>query len=334
MSVAAALAALAAVALPQGAARYRVELGGVAVGVARLELRCGAARCRATWETRLRLPAEAGGAVTARRFELETDRSGRAAGRLRVTRDGRTDTPEAPARRAPAALAEVLLASAARDASGAGACVEVFEEETLATGRACGAWDGDALAATVLGVRERVTFGPDGFPEVVALSEEGARFVRDARAAVPADPPRLSVRVSGPADPARAASFCGVAVDPPAAPPGSRLPPPDASGESCREKTADYLARAAAAGWEGRTALGVAWDGAGFVWHAWAELRVSGRWVPVDPSFGELPARGPRFTLARHGRDRAGALSAGRRVVACWGRAAVLARSAPGRARR
>jgi transglutaminase-like putative cysteine protease len=68
----------------------------------------------------------------------------------------------------------------------------------------------------------------------------------------------------------------------------------------------------------------VAWDGAAFVWHAWAEVRSAGTWVPVDPSFGQLPARGPRFTVGRFGpddlrtRDEAGA-----RILACWGTARV-----------
>lgn len=324
MSAAAALAALLALALPEGAARYRVELGGVTVGLAELELRCDRERCRARWETRLRLPEEAGGAVTTRRFETELDRAGRSVGRMRRTRDAETVRLKVPAGRVPAGLAEVLLASAA--GRSAGACVEVFEEETLETGRACGEWEGDALEATVLGLRERVTFAADGFPETVALAEDGARFVRDWRAAVPSRPPRLTTRVAGPADPARASSFCGVPVDPPAPRPPPGLPAPRADGGSCREKTAAYLARAAAAGHEGRTVLGVAWDGTGFVWHAWAELLAEGTWVPVDPSFGELPARGPRFTVARHGAGRAAALAAGRRVLACWGRAGVLVR--------
>jgi transglutaminase superfamily protein len=320
-----ALALAAALALPEGTARYRVEVSGVAVGVAELAVRCEGPRCRSVWETRLRLPEEAGGAVVERRLEAELDRAGRAVGQVVRTADGGVARAAAPAGRVPASLAELLLARAAR--SGAEACLEVFEEETLAPGRACGALEGGALAASVLGVRESVTPGADGFPAAVELPEQGARFVRDARAAVPARPPPLSPRVAGPADPARAARFCGVERDPPPPAPSSPLPPPDAPGGSCREKTAAYLARAAEAGREGRTALGVAWDGVGFVWHAWAELRDGDRWIPVDPAFRELPARGPRFTLARHAPgDRAAALAAGRRVLACWGKAAVRGR--------
>jgi hypothetical protein len=325
VSALAAFAAMAALALPEGTARYRAEVSGVAIGVAELAVRCEGSRCRSVWETRLRLPEEAGGAVVQRRLETEIDRGGRAVGRVIRTWDGAVVREEAPAGRVPVALAEVLLAANAR--GGGAACLEVFEEETLARGRACGALEGGVLAATVLDTRERVFAGADGFPAAVELPEQGARFVRDARADVPARPPRLSARVAGPAEPARAARFCGVQVDPPPPAPASPLPPPEAPGESCREKTAAYLSRAAEAGREGRTALGVAWDGTGFVWHAWAELRDGDRWIPVDPSFRELPARGPRFTLARHAPgDRAAALAAGRRVLACWGRAAVLAR--------
>jgi transglutaminase-like putative cysteine protease len=105
------------------------------------------------------------------------------------------------------------------------------------------------------------------------------------------------------------------------------LPAPAAPGPSCRERTAAWLAKARAAGLRGRTAVGVAFDGGGFVWHAWAEARVGGRWVPVDPSFRQAPARGPRFTLATWEEgDDAGRAAAGHRILACWGRASVTDR--------
>ena len=47
-------------------------------------------------------------------------------------------------------------------------------------------------------------------------------------------------------------------------------------------------------------------------------------WVPVDPSFGQPPARSPRFTLATwEDGDEAARPEAGRRILACWGRARV-----------
>jgi transglutaminase-like putative cysteine protease len=57
------------------------------------------------------------------------------------------------------------------------------------------------------------------------------------------------------------------------------------------------------------------------VWHEWAELRVGGRWIAVDPSFGQAPARGARFTLARwtHG-DAASRAAAGKKILRCWSR--------------
>ena len=55
------------------------------------------------------------------------------------------------------------------------------------------------------------------------------------------------------------------------------------------------------------------------VWHEWAELLVRGRWIPVDPSFEQAPAEGPRFTIARfEDADAAGRAEAGRKVLACW----------------
>ena len=87
---------------------------------------------------------------------------------------------------------------------------------------------------------------------------------------------------------------------------------------------ARYLALAARRGLPGRLVVGVAHDGAAFVWHEWAEVLSGGRWIAADPAFRQLPARGPRFALARfEPGDDAAAAAAGRRVLACWGRARV-----------
>jgi hypothetical protein len=101
---------------------------------------------------------------------------------------------------------------------------------------------------------------------------------------------------------------------------------PDAfpPGRSCRERTARYLALVRERGLAGRHAVGVAWDGGGFVWHEWAEVQLGGRWLPVDPSFEQVPAAGPRFTVGRFAPgDAAAVAEAGRAVLACWGRARV-----------
>jgi hypothetical protein len=186
--------------------------------------------------------------------------------------------------------------------------------------------DGAEIVADVGGVRARIVPSQDGFPAQVTV-EDRFRFVRDAAAAVPPRAPRLAgTRVPGPVDPRAARIFCGAPLDPPPAAPvrASALPPPRAAGESCREKAAAWLAAARTRGFEGRTAVGVAWDGSAFVWHAWAEVRSGEAWVPVDPSFGELPARGPRFTLGRYADgDDAAREAAGSRVLACWGNARV-----------
>jgi hypothetical protein len=322
------LLALALAALPSGEARYRVEIAGEPVGAATLAVVCPSDACRVRWETHLRLPDAAGGAISLRRVELEVDPGGRArAGPIRHFRDGERWTAEARAGRVPASLAEVVLL-----ARGSG-CVPVFEEETLEEGEACHRGRGGGTAdvdVDVLGTRERVRQGRRGFPDSVEVPEQGVRFVLDASAAVPVRPPRLfGVRVPGPRDPASARLFCGTPVDPaPRAPAPPSAPAPEAPGASCRDKAEAYLARAASAGLRGRTAVGVAWDGDAFVWHAWAELEDGqGGFVPVDPSFRELPARGPRFTLARYATtDRAARVVAGRRILACWGRAGVTAR--------
>jgi transglutaminase-like putative cysteine protease len=57
----------------------------------------------------------------------------------------------------------------------------------------------------------------------------------------------------------------------------------------CNEHTQLYLALARAAGIPARGAAGLARVGAKFYYHAWPEVFL-GRWVPVDPTFGEFPA--------------------------------------------
>jgi hypothetical protein len=223
----------------------------------------------------------------------------------------------------PALLVEPVLA--ARLAGAAEACLETADELTGAPRRAWGRREGVRLRIELGGELERVRMGGDGFADEVELPGQRTRFVRDSRAAVPARPPRLfGVEVGGPAEPARATRFCGVARDPAPPAPPSGLPAPRAEGATCREQTSDWLGRARAAGWHGRTAVGVAWSGAAWSWHAWAEVRVGATWVPVDPSFGEAPARSPRFTLATWGEgDEPARAEAGRRILACWGRSRV-----------
>jgi hypothetical protein len=309
-------------ALPQGEARYRFELGGERIGTAELRIRCDGPRCAVRWSVSTRSPEAAGGAIHSRRVEVETDAEGRwVDGAVTIHDDGVPTPGRGVWGAVPAALAEVVLARAREESE---PCIEIFDERSGARAKACGrrgpgaTWDLD-----VAGEAERVRVGVGGLPAEVLLPGQGARYVADPRAEVPLQPPRLyGERVPGPESPAEARRFCGAPVDPaPPVPKRGRLPPPAAEGASCREKTARWLAAAARAGIEGRTAVGVAWDGSAFSWHAWAEARVDGAWIPVDPSFGQLPARGPRFTLARYADgDPEARDAAGRRILGCWGR--------------
>jgi hypothetical protein len=334
------LALALAAALPEGTARWRFELAGEHVGIVDLSIRCLGEACTATWTSERRPPAEAGARRSTRKVEVEVDRAGRfRGGRLRVAEDGAGVKAVGVPGAVPASLAEVVLAATvslppkkgwqASLPPGPEVCLEAFDEATGERGRACARPDGDALAASVLGAAETIAPAPDGFPAAVAVPAQGARFVRDAEATAPREPPRLhGTGVAGPADPALAATFCGVPRDAEvAAADLGFLPAPQADGPSCREKTAAWLARAARAGLEGRTAVGVAWDGRRFVWHAWAQVRLERGWIPVDPSFGELPAAGPRFTLATWAEgDAAARLRAGERILACWARERVRER--------
>jgi hypothetical protein len=316
--VTAALLALALGVLPEGAARYRAELAGEPVGVVELRVSCAGASCTVRYASLVRLPAESGGAVERRRVEVEVDRTGRwRGGPLRAGRGGALASAPGTRGAVPASALELVLAAEAGDGE---RCVPFFDEEDGVEARACVRSDGAGRAiADANGIRETIAAGEDGFPAAVEVAGR-FRFVRDPGAAVPERAPRLAgTRVSGPRDPARARAFCGLARDPDPAAPDARVPPPRAAGESCREKTAAWLATARARGLEGRTAVGVAWDGGAFVWHAWAEVRAGDAWIPVDPSFGELPARGPRFTVARYADDRRERDRAGARILACWG---------------
>jgi hypothetical protein len=311
------LAALAAGALPEGSAAYRFELGGQHAGAAELSIRCAGGRCTSRWTTRLRLPDEAGGDLAAGEVVLDTDGTGRSRGApSRVTRDGATRSQAAVAAAIPAMIAP-LVVTAAVPPDGARRCADAFDEETGERGRACAFREDGALHAEVLGVVMVVNPGADGFPESIAVPAQQVRWVRDPAAAPPALPPRLhGVRLPGPPE---RKSFCGVRRDPPPPPLTATLPEPAAEGDSCRAKTLDWLARAARADLPGRVAVGVAFDGTALAWHAWAEVRAGGRWVPVDPTFGQLPAAGPRFTLARYDPAvPAQRLAAGRRVLDCW----------------
>jgi hypothetical protein len=315
------LAALALAALPEGTVRYRAELGGEPLGLAELRVACAAGRCEVRQRVRLRRPVESGGGIEETEVLVEVDGEGRyRGGALRTARGTARSSPPGVVGAVPSALVEVVLAHV--DVARGEACVPFFDEERPGGGRACvHRGEGGALEARVGAAPARLVPGEDGFPLEVLIAGR-FRWIRDATAEVPAAAPRLAgTRVPGPADPGRARVFCAVQLDPPPPAPPRGLPPPRAPGGSCREQAAAWIDAARAAGREARAAVGVAWDGAGFVWHEWAEVRAGEAWLPVDPAFGQLPASGPRFTLARftegdpQSRDAAGA-----RILACWSR--------------
>jgi len=309
-------AALAAAALPEGGASYRLELAGRPVGAAALRVRCVAARCSARWITRMRLPEEAGGDLSNGEVAVEVDGEGRSLGApTRILHDGVARTEVAaegsvPALIAPLVLSEVAPGEVAR-------CVDAFDEETAERGLACVERGSKARRLEVMGVAMTVTPGADRFPDAIDIPVQRARWVRDASAAPPSKPPRLfGVRLPGPAG---RPLLCGARPDPAPTTRLTGVPPPTATGESCRARTLDWLARAARAGLRGRVAVGAAFDGVALAWHAWAEVRSGEGWTAVDPTFGQMPATGPRFTVARYDpANPAERLAAGRRLLECW----------------
>jgi hypothetical protein len=314
----AAFALLANVDLPQGEVRYRIELGGVHMGFARLAVRCGAERCDVAWESALAAPEPGAGEAVRRRVDVEADRDGSARSvRFWTREEGRERTKEGGPGPPPASLAEALVG---RAADGERLCVKVRDEETGRVGDACGRREGAWVEAEVLRERVRFRAAPGALPEEVVLPEQGARFVADARAALPAAPPRLfGISVRGPPSGSRGRSFCLRGPTPLPAASAAALPRRFPPGASCRERAARYVDLVRAGGGRARNAVGVAFDGREFVWHAWAEVWDGARWIPVDPAFEEAPARSRRFTVARYeDGDDAARASAARDVLDCW----------------
>jgi len=299
-------------------ARYRIELGGEVVGFARLVLACQASACQGSWESGLRAPIEAGGGIQARHidFEVDGDKMAREV-RVQAEADGRVRRARSGRGPVPASLAELLL-STAQD--GQERCLRVRDEESGAEGQACARRRGAWLSGAVLGEPIRFRAAPGEAPAEVVLPAQKTRFVADAAADLPARPPRLFGGVAATTE-RWPSHMCGVEVDRESPPAPSWVPRFSPGGASCRDSTARYLRVVARRGVEGRHAVGVAFDGERFVWHEWAEVRAGGAWVPVDPSFGQWPAAGPRFTLGHYeDGDLAGRALAGRRILACWAR--------------
>jgi hypothetical protein len=227
-------------------------------------------------------------------------------------------------------LAEALLSMAPQ---GERRCLPVEDAETGRPGKACATRRGAWLEGEVLGEPVRFRSAPGDLPDEVLLPAQETRFVADPAAAVPARAP-ASFGSAVPAPPGaeleRSLLFCGLAPEPEdPAPPPAGLPRDFPERGNCQQKSEAYLRGARDEGLEGRLVVGVAWDGTHFVWHEWVEVAGARRWIAVDPSFRQLPAQAPRFAVARFAPgDEAGRAEAGRKVLACWGKARI-SRTAP-----
>jgi transglutaminase-like putative cysteine protease len=71
----------------------------------------------------------------------------------------------------------------------------------------------------------------------------------------------------------------------------------------CNEHTQLYMALARAAGVPARSAAGLAYVRGKFYYHAWPEVFL-GRWVAVDPTFGEFPADAAHIRFVNGGLNR------------------------------
>lgn len=59
---------------------------------------------------------------------------------------------------------------------------------------------------------------------------------------------------------------------------------------NCQSHARLYTALARAREIPTRFVSGIVYQGEGFLYHSWAESHLGGRWVPIDPTFGEFPA--------------------------------------------
>jgi transglutaminase-like putative cysteine protease len=60
---------------------------------------------------------------------------------------------------------------------------------------------------------------------------------------------------------------------------------------NCQTHARLYTALARAAGIPTRFVSGLVYlDGKGFLYHSWAESLLDGRWVPIDPTYDQVPA--------------------------------------------
>ncbi len=58
---------------------------------------------------------------------------------------------------------------------------------------------------------------------------------------------------------------------------------------NCQSHARLYASLARAAGIPTRFVSGIVYQGNGFLYHSWAESYLGGMWVPIDPTFGEMP---------------------------------------------
>ena len=77
----------------------------------------------------------------------------------------------------------------------------------------------------------------------------------------------------------------------------------------CNEHTALFTALARASGIPTRIAAGFVYSdriaaGGAFYYHAWPEVWLGDGWLPVDPTFGQVPADATHVKLVEGGLDR------------------------------
>jgi len=77
----------------------------------------------------------------------------------------------------------------------------------------------------------------------------------------------------------------------------------DSRAGDCNEHTQLFIALSRAAGVPARAAAGLALVGRKFYYHAWPEVFV-GKWIAVDPTFGQFPADASHLRFVYGGLDR------------------------------
>ncbi len=154
------------------------------------------------------------------------------------------------------------------------------------------------------GVRQKAERMPDGSVVFTLPNPAPAAAVPPVEADVqpgdrtPSDNPEIIARakaiVGDEKDPAkkagRLAAWVAAEIKPDVTDAQSPLETLQKGRGNCQTHARLYTSLARAAGIPTRFVSGLVYQGDGFLYHSWAESHLNGSWIPIDPTFNEMPA--------------------------------------------